>query len=155
MKVRRTAVAVIVGSLLPLFGAAIASAHEGEGGGGEEGSARSLVQQAVVLLEAQPEMGELIADKIHDALDASDTQGVDLALVEQADEAYDAGNVEETIVLLDRAIGETPPKDFAYLADVRALPGSAQSLGAPATFALLLLAVASSGVGAFVAWRLR
>lgn len=153
MRVRRTVLAVIVGSLLPLFGAAIASAHEGEGG--EEGSARSLVQQALALLEAQPEMGELIADKIHDALDASDTQGVDLTLVEQADEAYDAGNVEEAIALLDRAIGETPPKDFAYLADERVLPSSAQRLSGPAMALLLALAGASVAVGALVAWRLR
>lgn len=153
MRVPGAVVAVIVGSLLSLSAAAIASAHEGEGG--QERSARSLVRQAVALLEAQPQMGELIADEIHDALDASDTQGVDLALVQRADEAFDAGDVEEAIVLLDRAIGETPPKDFSYLADERALPGSAQSLSTPTTVALLLLAVASAGVGGFVAWRLR
>src|SRR6266540_2345982 len=60
--------------------AAPALAHEGE----EEVPARTQVQTAVAILRTQPEQIDLAADRINDATEAEDTEGVDLDLVEQA-----------------------------------------------------------------------
>ena len=81
-----------------------AHAHEGE----EETSAKELVLQAIALLRGQPEQTEAIEDKMHDALEAEDGSGVDLALVEQADELFEAGRLHEAQDILEEAVGAAP-----------------------------------------------
>ncbi len=95
---------VLVAGLVVLLPAMAARAHEDE----EEVPARTLVQQAIVLIRSQPEQVEAIEDKIHDALEATDTEGVDLALLEQADRAFEAGELHEAQDLLERSIGAAP-----------------------------------------------
>ena len=79
-------------------------AHEGE----EETSAKELVLQAIALLRGQPEQTEAIEDKMLDALNAEDGSGVDPALLERADEAFEAGEVHEARDLLEEAVGAAP-----------------------------------------------
>src|SRR6266542_1086672 len=68
--------------------AAPASAHEGE----EEVPARTQVAVADALLRTQPEQMDLAADRINDALEAEDHEGVDLGRVKQAKDTLDAGD---------------------------------------------------------------
>jgi len=80
------------------------AAHEGE----EEVPAAELVEQAIALIRGQPDQVEAIADKIHDALEAEDAEGVDLELVERADAALETGDLHEAQDLLEEAIGAAP-----------------------------------------------
>lgn len=75
-------------------------------GGEEDFTARDFVEQAIGLLQGQPEMEDLIGDRIRDALEDDEVEGVDLALVAQAQEAFAEGKASETIELLARSIGE-------------------------------------------------
>lgn len=92
-------VGVLVGGLAPA-----SFAHEGE----DETSAKELVLQAIALLRSQPEQKKSIEDKMHDALEAEDGSGVDLVLVEQADEVFEAGEVHEAWDVLEEAVGAPP-----------------------------------------------
>lgn len=81
----------------------VAGAHEGE-----DEPAKTLVQEAIALLRGQPDERDAIMDKMHDALEADDTDGVDLALVEQADAAFEDGQMHRSWDLLEEAIGAAP-----------------------------------------------
>ena len=81
-----------------------ALAHEGE----EETSAKELVLQGIALLRGQPDQSEAIEDKMHDALEAEDASGVELSLVERADEAFEGGDLHEARDLLEEAVGAAP-----------------------------------------------
>lgn len=87
-----------------------AFAHEGE-----EQPAKTSVLQAIAVIEAQPELTDTIADKIGDALDAEDTDGVDLDLVAQAQNAFDAGDLTRTETLLEEAVGSCPGAPVIYV----------------------------------------
>ena len=89
--------------------AGAALAHEEE----EQVPARTLVKQAIALLRGQPEQVEAIEDKIHDALAAEDTEGVDLELVERADRAFEEGKIHLAQDLLEEAIGAAPHRVVA------------------------------------------
>jgi len=75
-------------------------------GGEEDFTAADFVEQAIGLLQGQPDMEDLIEDRIGDALEDDEVEGVDLALVAQAQEAFAQGRVGETTELLGRSIGE-------------------------------------------------
>ena len=75
-------------------------------GGEEDFTARDFVEQAIGLLRGQPELTELIDDRIVDAVGDDEAEGVDLELVGQAQEAFAAGRLDETRELLERSIGE-------------------------------------------------
>jgi len=75
-------------------------------GGEEDFTATDFVEQAIGLLQGQPEMDDLIADRIGDALEDDEVEGVDLVLVAQAQEAFDEGRAGDTLELLARPIGE-------------------------------------------------
>ena len=75
-------------------------------GGEEDFTAADFVEQAIGLLQGQPDMDDLIADRIGDALEDDEVEGVDLALVAQAEEAFDEGRAGDTLELLARSIGE-------------------------------------------------
>ncbi len=159
-----TSVAVL---LLP---SAAALAHEGE----EEVPARTLVQQAIALLRGQPEQVDAIADKIHDALEAKDAEGVDLALVEQADTAFEDGDLHEAWDLLEESIGlaphqvvaspnagprsaptPEPPAEPSPVLHERAIEGGLQGPKGVAGPVLLGLAAALGALGLVIARRVR
>lgn len=101
-------VAVVAAALIVLVpGAALAHGSE------DESPAKDLVEQAIALIRSQPEQAEAIEDKIHDAIEAEDAEGVDLALLERADRAFDAGRVHEAQDLLEEAIGAKPHRVVA------------------------------------------
>jgi hypothetical protein len=75
---------------------------------GKKLPAKKLVEQAIALLRTQPNQVEAIEDKIHDALEAKDATGVDLALVRRADQAFDRRDLHRAWDLLEEAIGAAP-----------------------------------------------
>ncbi|HEX9410693.1 MAG TPA: hypothetical protein VF986_03235 [Actinomycetota bacterium] len=81
-----------------------ALAHEGE----QEVPAKTLVQEAIAIIEGQPDRTDAINDKIGDALEAKDTEGVDLDLVQQAQAAFEAGDMQKTLLLLEQSVGARP-----------------------------------------------
>jgi hypothetical protein len=100
---RRLLAPVAVG-LLVVGSAGSALAHGDE----EEVPAKTLVEQAIALLRGQPEEVRAIEDRIRDALEAEDTEGVDVALVERAAAAFDEGDLHLAQDLLEEAIGAAP-----------------------------------------------
>jgi hypothetical protein len=91
-------------------------AHEGE----EKVPARTQVQVADAILRTQPEQMDLAADRINDALEATDHEGVDLGRVEQAKAALEAGDMPKTELLLEQALGACPGQPVVNPAGVRA-----------------------------------
>ena len=75
-------------------------------GGGEDFTAADFVEQAIGLLQGQPDMVDLIEDRIGDALVDDEVEGVDLALVAQAQKAFGEGSMAQTLELLARSIDE-------------------------------------------------
>jgi hypothetical protein len=96
--------------------AAPASAHEGE----EKVPARTQVAVADAILRTQPEQIELAADRINDALEAEDHEGVDLGRVKQAKAALEAGDMPRTELLLEQALGACPGEPVVNPTGVRA-----------------------------------
>ena len=99
----KRAIALLFLALALSFIPSIAAAHEGE-----DEPAKSLIQEAIALLRGQPDQRDAIMDKMHDALEAEDAEGVDLELVEQADAAFEDGRIHESWDLLEEAIGAAP-----------------------------------------------
>jgi len=97
-------VVAVAAITLALGPTSAALAHEGE----EEIPALELTQQAIAIIRSQPELMDEIEDRIGDALESEDTDGVDLAKVEQAQEAFEDGDLEQTELLLEQAIGSCP-----------------------------------------------
>ena len=91
--------AVVV--LLAAFASAPAWAHEGE----ESASAHDLVLQAVAYIVNTPDDMESIEDKVKDAQESEDTDGVRMALVRQAETALEDGDMARARDLLQRSIG--------------------------------------------------
>lgn len=102
-------IVVVVTGLAVLLPSSAAMAHEGE----EELPAKTLVEQAIALLRGQPEQADAIEDKIADALEAEDSEGVDLGLVRQAGEAFELGRLHEAWDLLAESIGAAPHRVVA------------------------------------------
>lgn len=107
MRARLFVASIVALALAWPTGAALA--HEEE----EQVPARTLVKQAIALLRGQPEQVEAIEDKIHDALEAEDTEGVDLELVERAAAAFEDGELHVAQDLLEEAIGAAPHRVVA------------------------------------------
>jgi hypothetical protein len=91
-------------------------AHEGE----EEVPARTQVQTAVAILRTQPEQLDLAADRINDATEAEDKDGVDIDRVEQAKQTLEAGDMAKTELLLEQALGGCPGEPIANPTKIRA-----------------------------------
>jgi hypothetical protein len=100
--------------VVALAGAALA--HEGE----EQVPARTQVAVADAILRTQPEQLELAADRINDALEAEDHEGVDLDRVKQAKDALAAGDMTKTELLLEQALGACPGQPVTSPTGVRA-----------------------------------
>ena len=84
-----------------VIGAASVAADEP----GESTMAHHLVREAIALIVNTPGDMEAIREKVGDALEVEDQEGVDIAMVRQADEALAAGDMHEARVLLERSIG--------------------------------------------------
>ena len=93
-----------VATLAVVVFAAPALAHEGE----KSTPARTLAQIAVAIIRTQPDQIDAAADKINDAIEAEDHTGLDVALVEQAQQALRAGDMAKTELLLEQALGACP-----------------------------------------------
>ena len=98
------AVGVFVGSVSP------ASAHEGE----ESVPAITDVQEAIAILAEHPglfpeqDVIDHAMDKVRDSQESEETQGVDLNLVKQAQDALEAAQSDQALTLLERSIGSCP-----------------------------------------------
>ena len=75
---------------------------------GESTVASELVRQAIALIVSTPGSMEAIEDKVGDALEVENQEGVDIALVRRAAEALETGDLHETRALLERSIGARP-----------------------------------------------
>ncbi len=157
---------ILLAGLAVVAPAVSAFAHEGE----ENVPAVTSVQQAIALLRGQPDQTDAIQDKITDALDSTDQDGVDVAFVRLADEAFQQGLLHEAWDLLELSVGAAPhsvvvnPNDGprtpapqvpgaepSPVLHERALSGSAQSSdGAPF---LLAFAAALAAAGFVIVRR--
>jgi hypothetical protein len=93
-------VAALTAGLLALTPAA-AWAH----GEGESNMAFDLVRQAIALIVNTPDDTMAIEDKVDDALHAEDKSDVKMPPVERAMEVLDGGDLDQTRLLLEVAIG--------------------------------------------------
>ena len=146
MKARHSLVPLLAAVALVMLLAGPAWAHAGEA----NIPAKESLATAMALLQVQPDMTEMIGDKIGDGLDSTDTAEVDLAIAGEAKKAFEAGNNAEALALLAQATGLTPAAAIAMqtndaarpnpvpLADQLATPGSA---GRPSTTAIVVLAI--------------
>jgi hypothetical protein len=99
------ALAVIVAVLLAgLVVPQAASAH----GEGDSDESLVLVRQAIAFLVNKPGDEMDVQDKINDSLEAPHKEGVNLALVKQAMDAMDAGDMMQVRRLLQQSIGAHP-----------------------------------------------
>lgn len=137
-------ITVLLAGLLTSLPALPALAH-----GEEEGDpSRALVLQALAYLANQPDgYAEAVADKVADALEAPDKEGVDLAKVEAAKAALNGyGETSGDSGLVSDEIGEThtedviasegemEPLDTAVLLEIRTLlQESVEPLTGPVT----------------------
>ena len=117
--------------------------------------AKDSLATAMSLLQVQPDMTEMITDKIKDGLDSSDTSGVDLVLVAQAQKSFEAGKSADTLALLEQATGLTPAEALAMQTEDTTRPSSVPltdqlategSVGRPSPAATVIL-----GIGAVLA----
>ncbi len=143
-----------------------AQGHDGD----ESDRAFDLVRQAIALIVNTPNDHDAIADKVNDALDAKDTDNVQLPLVQQAKTALDADDMHQVRTLLEQsigarvhtgavdpvAIGNPPPAtgaDTGTLAAVDAIPGRHGLNGGD--WVLLIISVVVGLAGMALAFRLR
>jgi hypothetical protein len=122
---------------------------------------------AMALLQVQPDMTDMIGDKIGDGLESDDTEGVDLSLARQAQKAYDAGNNAEALDLLAQATGLTPGEALAMQTEETDRPsevpladqlGTQAPVGRPSSIATAVLglgAVLAIGLGIYLSRRTR
>ena len=87
-----------------LVGARAAAADEPD----ESTVASELVRQAIALIVNTPDDMDAVREKVGDALEVDDREGVDISLVRRADEALAAEDLHEARSLLERSIGARP-----------------------------------------------
>ena len=100
---------------------------------GESDESAQLVRQAIALIVNTPGDMEGIEDKIVDAQEAPNQEGVDLALVAAAEEAFEREDMHEVRVLLERSIGAQPhagEQDPLPIGETRGTPGMEMATGA-------------------------
>jgi hypothetical protein len=97
---------VPVALMLWLLVAAASPARADEPGESDEASV--LVRQAIALIVNTPDDMEAIEDKIKDAQEVKNQEGVKIELVEQAGEALEQGDMHRVRSLLEQSIGARP-----------------------------------------------
>ena len=75
---------------------------------GESTVASELIRQAIALIVNTPDDMEAIDDKVVDALEVENQEGVDIALVRQAANALERRDLHTARVFLERSIGARP-----------------------------------------------
>lgn len=143
----RTMLAAALGAVVLL----VPPAALADGGEGEDFTARDFVEQAIGLLQGQPDMDELIEDRIADALEDDEVEGVDLALVAEAQEAFDDGAASQALELLAGSIGE----EVGPALHQPEVGGGLEAPEGTAGPVLMGLAVVLVVAGAFVAMKVR
>lgn len=117
--------------------------------------AKDSLATAMSLLQVQPDMTDMIADKIGDGLDSSDTSGVNLDLTLQAQKSFEAGQNADALALLEEATGLTPAEALAMQTEDTTRPSSVPladqlategSVGRPSPAVTVIL-----GIGAVLA----
>jgi hypothetical protein len=108
-----------------LVGAAPAAADEP----GESTIAHHLVREAIALIVNTPGDMEAIREKVGDALEVEDQEGVDIGLVRLADEALAAGDMHEARALLERSIGARPHMGVSDVAPIGEVTGHRMARG--------------------------
>ncbi len=107
MNVGRASRRVAAGALvLPLLVALALPALADEPGESDEASV--LVRQGIALIVNTPDDMEGIEDKIKDAQEVQNKEGVKIELVEQAGEAFEQGDMHRARSLLEQSIGARP-----------------------------------------------
>ncbi len=159
MKAKGSVVLLLAATLWVLIWAGPAWAHGGE----EEIPAMENLAIAMSLLQVQPDMTDMIEDKLTDGLESEDVAGVDLDLASKAKEAFEAGNDAQALDLLVQATGMTPAEALALqsdegtrpeevpLADQLGSPGSVGRPNAAATTTFAVGAIIFIGLGMFLA----
>ena len=109
---------IVAAGALVLARASPAVAHEGE----EEVPALELTQQAIAIIRSQPELTDEIEDRIADAIESEDPDGVDIAKVQEAQEAFEEGDLGQTELLLEQAIGACPGQPIETPQGIRTPP---------------------------------
>jgi hypothetical protein len=162
MKTKVSVFAVLLAAWA-LVSAGPASAHGDE----ESVPAMDSFATAMSLLQVQPDMTEMIADKIGDGLESDDTEGVDLDIAKLAQAAFEAGDEAQALALLSRATGMTPTQALTSQTDDTDRPsvvpltdqlGIQGSEGRPSLSATMIIAfgaVLMIALGTFLAWRTR
>ena len=164
--VRAVLVTAVLGAMV-LVGAGPAAADEP----GESTVASELVRQAIALIVNTDDM-EAVREKVGDALEVENREGVDIALVRQADEALAAGDMHEGRTLLEESIGARPHLGSSDVAAIREVSEDETARGAEAGEAPILDPLDTGGLdggdvaaiaagaalmlaGALLAWRWR
>lgn len=100
---------------------------------GESDESAQLVREAIALIVNTPGDMEGIEDKIVDAQEAPNQEGVDLDLVARAEEAFEREDMHEVRALLERSIGAQPhsgEQDPLPIGETRGTPGMEMATGA-------------------------
>jgi hypothetical protein len=109
---RRRAVAILVAFAVGVWLAALAAppalAHEGD-----SDKASVLVLQSIGCIVSKPNDMDQIQDRINDALQAPDKEGVDIAQVQAAKDALDNGNMDQARMLLEQSLQGGAPMEAA------------------------------------------
>ena len=105
---------------------------------GESTVASELVRQAIALIVSTPGNMEAIEDKIGDALEVEDQEGVDIALVRRAAEALEDEDLHEARALLERSIGARPHLGATDVAPIGEVSEDRMARGAEAGEAPIL-----------------
>jgi len=127
-----------------------------DGGEEEDLTASMLVERAIEIIRAQPELTAEAGHMISDAIADDETEGVDMDLVRQAQAALEAGDLSKTELLLEQAVGTgatpltSPPPIPAHIREIGSSPvGGAQAV------VLLAAALVVAVAGATVVRRFR
>ena len=100
---------------------------------GESDESAQLVREAIALIVNTPGDMEGIEEKVVDALEAPNQDGVDLSLVAGAEDAFGRGDMHEVRLLLERSIGAQPHRgdqDPLPIGETRGSPGMSMATDA-------------------------
>lgn len=114
----------MVAVVTALFLVSPASAHEDE----TSIKASEDVLQAISYIVNSPGNMDAISDKLKDAPESSDTSGVDLALVRQAQAAVASNDMMKARDLLQRSIGAVPDMTGTDVRHILQVPPGARSV---------------------------
>ena len=127
---RKPIVVITLAAVLAVFALAGPAAADEPG---ESDESAQLVREAIALIVNTPGDMEGIEDKIVDAQEAPNQEGVDLGLVAEAEEAFEREDMHEVRALLERSIGAQPHRgdqDPLPIGETRGSPGMPMATGA-------------------------